>query len=314
MSKWIKKASLNTPRSHTATAAYNGKIYVFGGGGADFKSLNSTEIYDPVTDTWHQGKEMPTVRSGAVAAVVNDRIHVLGGGFKHPNGQFEFFRTVEIYNPATDSWEKGVDMLMPHDYPASVVLNGHVYVLGGHHPDATTGGPMTDPGFSFCEVFEPEKNAWKKIASMPTPRFAFAAVVINNKILAIGGAGYRYNGFKNYDVVEIYDPAKNIWANAGFNTPWPAAGLGAFVLEENPPPLFKGGLGGVCIAGGKSDNTVEDRFVYFDLLTNQWMELPTLTTGRIVMGTAQIGNTLYLIGGRGPDGKSPIATVEAFEI
>lgn len=303
MSKWITKASLHTARSHAATAAFNGKIYVAGGGGPDFKSLNSTEIYDPVTDTWHQGKEMPTVRSGAVAAVVNNRIHVLGGGFKHPDGQFEFFRTVEKYDPATDSWEKGSDMLMPHDYPASVVLNGCIYILGGHHPDATKGGPMTDPGFSFCEVFDPEKNAWGKIASMPTPRFAFAATVINDKIFAIGGAGYRYNGFKNYDAVEIYDPAKNIWANAGFKTPWSVAGLGAF--EYN---------GKLCIAGGKSDNAIEDRFVYFDPLTNQWMELPKLSSGRIVMGTAKIDNTLYLIGGRGPDGKTPIATVEAIEL
>ena len=140
---------------------------------------------------------------------------------------------------------------------------------------------------------------------MPSSRFAFAAVVINNKILAIGGAGYRYSGFKNFDVVEIYDPAKNIWANAGFNTPWPAAGLGAFEYNEK-----------LCIAGGKSDNTVEDRFVYFDPLSNQWqwIELPKLSSGRIVMGTAKIDNTLYLIGGRGPDGKTPVATVEAIDL
>ena len=294
---------MHTARSHAAVASFKGKIYVFGGGGPDFRSLNSTEIYDPIKDSWQKAKDMPTVRSGAVAAVLNDRIHVIGGGFKHPDGQFEFFRTDEIYDPEKDYWSKGPDMLMPHDYPASVVLNESIYVLGGHHPDATQGGPMTDPGFSFCEVFDPRENAWKEIAPMPTPRFAFAAVVLNNKILALGGAGLRSAGFRNFDIVELYDPDIDKWSNAGFSLPSTAAGLGACVHNER-----------LYIAGGKNESNVEDRFSYFDSAKNKWLELPHLTNGRIVMGTAIIGAVLYLIGGRGTDGKTPVTTVEAFHL
>lgn len=302
LSAWIKKAPMHTARSHAAVAAYEGKIYVFGGGGPDFKSLNSTEIYDPVKDTWSEGKDMPTVRSGAVAAVLNDRIYVAGGGLKHPNGQFEFFRTVEIYHPGTDTWSKGQDMLMPHDYPASVVVNGCIFVLGGHHPEATQGGPMTDPGFSFCEVYNPGKNVWEEITSMPTARFAFAAVALDNKILALGGAGLRSDGFKNFDVVELYDPSIDKWIDAGFRLPWPAAGLGACLHNER-----------LCIAGGKSDNGVEDKFAYLDSTTKRWIALPPLESGRIVMGALTIGNTLYLIGGRGRDGKTPIPNLDTFQ-
>ncbi|MDD5434240.1 MAG: kelch repeat-containing protein [Nitrospira sp.] len=299
----MNKARMHTARSHSAVAAYKGRIYVFGGGGPDFRSLNSTEIYDPINDTWHEGKDMPTIRSGAVAEVLNDRIHVIGGGFKHPDGLFEFFSINEIYDPETDTWSKGPDMLMPHDYPASVVLNNRIYVLGGHHPEATKGGPMTDPGFSFCEVFDPEEGVWTEIAAMPTPRFAFSAVVLNNKILAIGGAGLRNDGFKNFDIVESYDPSADEWTNAGFTSPWPAAGLGSGVYK-----------GRVYIAGGKSDIRIEDRFTYFEPDSDTWFELPRLLSVRIVMGVVIIGNTFYLIGGRGPDGKTPVATVEAIEI
>lgn len=294
---------MRSARSHFAVAAYGGRIYVFGGGGEDFKSLNSTEIYDPQTDRWDKARDMPTIRSGAVAAVLKGRIYVMGGGFRHPDGQFEFFKTVEIYDPPTDTWTEGPEMLMPHDFPASVTLNGRVYVMGGHHPDATRGGPMTDPGFSFCEVFDPSTVTWHEITPMPTPRFAFAAVILGNKILALGGAGLRKEGFKNFDVVETYDPDTNKWADAGFKLLWPAAGLGAFAHNSRLYAL-----------GGNSGARIENRFAYYDPAINKWIELESLWEGRIVMGVAFIDDTLYVIGGRGLDGKKPLATVSSHRL
>jgi N-acetylneuraminic acid mutarotase len=284
-------------------AEYQGKIYVFGGGGTDFKSLNSTEIYDPETDAWHQGADMPTNRSGAVAAVLHDQIYVMGGGVRHPDGKFDFFKTVEIYHPETDTWSEGPDMRMPHDYPSAAVMNGCIYVLGGHHPEATKGGPMTDPGFSFCEVLAPGTRIWQEIAPMPTPRFAFASVVLNNRILALGGAGLRKDGFKNFDVVESYDPVTNQWSEAGFKLPWPAAGAGVCVNNNR-----------LYISGGNNGEKIEERFACYRPDLHQWTGLDPLKEGRIVMGTVTIGEMIYLIGGRGADGKTPLASMDAYRI
>lgn len=303
VSGWVKKSPMLRTRSHFAVAAYRGKIYVFGGGGADFQSLNSTEVYDPKRDVWSQGKEMPTIRSGAVAAAIDNRIYVIGGGVKRPGGKFEFYKIVEIYDPERDTWAKGPDMLLPHDYPVSVVMNGSIYVLGGHHPEATKGGPMTDPGFSFCEVFDPAKGTWQEIAPMPTARFAAAAVVLNQRILVLGGAGLREEGFRNFDIVEPYDPLANRWSDAGFKLPWPAAGLGAFTHNDR---LF--------IVGGKSDNKIENRFAYFNQSAGRWIELDPLDEGRIVMGAVTIGDILYIVGGRGADGKTTLSSVVAYRI
>ncbi|MBI5755599.1 MAG: hypothetical protein HZA12_01620 [Nitrospirae bacterium] len=297
-SGWLKRSPMQAARSHFAATAHKGSVYVFGGGGTGFGSLNSTEIYDPKADVWSKGKEMPTTRSGAVAAVLNDKIYVIGGGLKLPDGRFEFFKTVEIYDPQTDTWSNGPDMLMPHDYPASVVLGGGIYVIGGHHPEATKGGPMTDPGFSFCEMFYPRDGLWKEIAPMPTARFALASAVLHNRILAMGGAGLRKDGFKNFDVVESYDPALDKWIDAGFRLPYPAAGLGACVHNNR---LF--------IIGGNSGGRIENRFACHDFDLNKWTGLEQMDEGRIVMGVVTIGDTLYIIGGRGPDGKTPVAHV-----
>ena len=284
-------------------AGYKGKVYVFGGGGKDFKSLNSTGIYDPEKDIWYKGSDMPTTRSGAVAAVFNNRIYVMGGGLRREDGRFEFFRIAEIYHPETDTWSQGPDMLMPHDYPVSVVMGNCIYVFGGHHPDATKGGPMTDPGFSFCEAFDPAIDTWREIAQMPTPRFASAAVVLGDRILVLGGAGLREDGFKNFDVVESYDPRINQWSEAGFRLPQPAAGAGACIRNNR-----------LYLAGGNSGDRIENRTRYYDPDCSQWTELSPLETGRLVMGMICMGDTLYLIGGRGADGKTPLDSVDAFRI
>ncbi len=294
---------MHSARSHFAIAEYKGRIYVFGGGGKDFMSLNSTEIYDPKMDIWYKRADMPTTRSGSVAAVLNDKIYVMGGGFRHTDGRFVFFKVVEIYDPERDTWSQGPDMLMPHDYPSCVVMNEGIYVLGGHHPDATKGSPMTDPGFSFCEVFDPGTHAWQEIAPMPTPRFAFAAVVLNNRILALGGAGLRKDGFKNFDAVESYAPVMNQWSEAGYKLPSPVAGIGACIHNNR-----------LYIAGGNSGEKIEKRFACYNPDLNKWIMLDPLEEGRIVIGMITIDETIYLIGGRGADGKIPLASVDTYRI
>lgn len=294
---------MHEARSHFAMAEYRGKVCLFGGGGKDFKSLNSTGIYDPEKDTWHKGSDMPTTRSGAVAAVLNNRIYVMGGGLRQEDGRFEFFRRVEIYDPETDAWSLGPDMLMPHDYPVSAVIGNAIYVFGGHHPDATKGGPMTDPGFSFCEAFDPALNAWREIAPMPTPRFASSAVLLDDRILVLGGAGLREDGFKNFDIVESYDPRSDQWRDAGFRLPWSAAGAGACVYNRS-----------LYVAGGNSGERIEKRITSYDPDRRKWTDLPPLENGRIVMGMITVGETLYLIGGRGADGKTPLDSVDALRL
>ena len=96
---WAIKPSLPVARSHCPTATFGGKIYGFGGGGPNFKSLNSVIIYDPASDAWTYGTDMPTLRSGAIALTVGNAIYIIGGGFKQENGTFRFLRTTEIYYP-----------------------------------------------------------------------------------------------------------------------------------------------------------------------------------------------------------------------
>ncbi len=298
---WQTLSPVEIARSHAPTTEHDGKLYAFGGGGPDFKSLNSTICFDPETGQWSNKAEMPTLRSGAVAATIGDRIYVIGGGFRQKDGNFRFLRTVDIYHPKTDTWESGPDMIQPHDYPAIAVLNNQIYVLGGHHPDATQGGPKTDPGFDFCERFDPDTNRWEAIAPLPTPRFALSALVVDGKILAMGGVAFKPEGFNNFTVIEIYDSDTNSWsASPEFALPWPAAGLGAAAAKEK-----------LYIFGGYSDDDIHNRTSCYDFKTSTWTATAPVPAPVAAMGVCTINDTIYSVGGWADDGRTPITNFYA---
>lgn len=317
--QWTRRGPLDIPRSHPATAVYKDKIYTFGGGGVNFKSFNCTRMYDPASGMWEARADMPCFRSGAVAAAVGDRIYVMGGGFKQPSGTFRFLTTVQIYYPDRDVWEEGPDLLMPHDYPAVAYTGGYIYVMGGHHPQATEGGPQTDPGFDFCERLDPAQGAqsrtggqWEQIASLPTPRFALTAVVVDGRIMTMGGVAFSSAGFHNFDFVESYDPATHVWVREkNFHLPWTAAGLGACILD-----------GDIFIFGGYSGDGIHNRAAYYDAQgwtsaaggrmpeaadasQGVWRQISPMPGALAAMGVAVVGKSAYLISGWPDNGRVP---------
>ncbi len=299
---WRELPPLAIARSHSPVVPYQGKLYIFGGGGPDFKSLDSVVCYDPATDQWQDLAPMPTRRSGTAAFLADDKIYLVGGGFKKADGNFQFLHTVEIYDPASDTWSSGVDMLQPHDYPAATELDGWFYILGGHHPEACLGGPKTDPGFGFCERWRPGEPAWQAIATLPTPRFAAAAVSHGGRILTSGGVAFRPEGFNNFDFFESYDPASDGWQReAELKLPWPAAGHVMCAVDD-----------GLLFIGGFSTDNIHARAAYYDMNEQRWHRLPDMPLPRAAMGAAIIDQTLYLVGGWADDGRTPMNSVVAY--
>lgn len=300
-SGWSIQAPLSAPRSHPAVAVHQGKIYTFGGGGPAFKSLNLSEVYDPKTDRWSSLRPMPTLRSGVMAAAIGDAIYVIGGGFKKPDGKFKFLTAVEVYFPEEDRWETAPDLLQPHDYPASAILGGKIYIIGGHHPNATEGGPQTDPAFSFSERWSPGMPGWEEIAPMPTPRFAASAVVMNGQLSVLGGVAFTPQGFNEYDRIETFDAERGKWMVNPLTLPWPSAGQGACMVNDRLY-LFGGfrGEGGIGAHGGA-----------FDPASKTWSELPAMPEPRAAMGVAVVDQTIYLLGGWAKD-RSVMESVAAY--
>ena len=63
------------------------------------ESLNTVEIYEPITDSWKIGKPMTTPRSRVGVTVLAGRLYAIGGY----DGQARL-NTVEVYDPLSNEW------------------------------------------------------------------------------------------------------------------------------------------------------------------------------------------------------------------
>ena len=120
-----------------AVLGKNNKIYIFGGGNQYDRIkrkrdiYNTTEVYDPKTDTWEYRAPMPEPRfsiSGALG--VDGRIYIMGGSI----GQMGSppLKSVFIYDPVANTWEKGPSMQLPRSTLAAVSTpDGKIYAIGG---------------------------------------------------------------------------------------------------------------------------------------------------------------------------------------
>jgi len=300
--KWSELQHMEIARSHAPVVTYKNKLYVFGGGGPDFKSLSSCVCFDPSSNQWNDLADMPTNRSGTAAFLIDDKIYIIGGGYKKPDGNFQFLKTVEVYDPETNTWSTAPDMLQPHDYPAATIIDKTIYIIGGHHPEACLGGPKTDPGFDFCERWSPGEDKWEQVANLPTPRFAASALTRDNKIYTSGGVAFTPEGFNNFNFFETYLPEENRWyRDESITLPWEAAGQGMCNVNENF--FFMGGYSTDNIHPRASVNLAEN---------NKWQPLPDMPKPRAAMGVANINNTIYLVGGWADDGRTPLNTIIAY--
>ncbi|HSR92043.1 MAG TPA: PKD domain-containing protein [Gemmatimonadales bacterium] len=115
-----------------------GKFYVVGG--LDEFTGNKghfLEVYDPSTNWWTGKAPMPTAREDVASVVLMGKLYVIGGFKIDPNGiALGLTATVEVYDPATNTWSTGVPMPKPmRALGAAAVTNSAgqavAYVIGG---------------------------------------------------------------------------------------------------------------------------------------------------------------------------------------
>jgi len=154
--QWRVRASMPTPRNHTAAGVVNGKIYVIGGRiGAAFvaasSNLNNVEAYDPATDTWSAPlAKMPTARSGLCAGVHNGRVYVAGGEWQNAVEQTAY-RAFEGYDPATNSWSVLPPMALARHGVAGGVIDNRFYAISGDIQSSGTGVEVSTPAVAAFE-------------------------------------------------------------------------------------------------------------------------------------------------------------------
>jgi N-acetylneuraminic acid mutarotase len=142
---------------------------------------------------------------------------------------------------------------------------------------------------------------WLELSPMPTPRFSLAMVPWEGKLLAMGGGAFRDNAFRNFDVIEAYNPAKGSWETSDIGPlPWPTAGVAAVLVEDS-----------ICVFGGNDGHGIQPKAARYRKDAG-WTTLPTMPEPRAAAAAVVLGGAIYLVGGRDAGGKTPTDTLMAF--
>jgi N-acetylneuraminic acid mutarotase len=163
---------------HTASLV-NGKIYIIGGGDDDYVCFPEVDVFDPLTNEWTSAADMLTPRMCLEAVVLNSKIYAIGGMEGLLNGE-SGETTMEMYDPATDTWTTKAGMNIKRKYFTACVLNGKIYVIGGAEGYC---GPL----IASVEEYDPETDSWKEMADFPKNLAGGSAASLDGKIFVSGG-------------------------------------------------------------------------------------------------------------------------------
>ncbi|MEP7325581.1 MAG: kelch repeat-containing protein [Gemmatimonadota bacterium] len=232
---------------------------------------------------WATRAPMVTPRRFAAFGVINGLLYVAGG--KDVGGTV--VKTLEIYNPATNTWTTGAAMKSARVGPSFGVINGVLYVAGGTSP--------TNVILNTSESYNPVTNTWTVRANMPIARNFGGSAVVNGILYT--GSGGTTGGGQTASVV-AYNPVTNTWST---RASLPAARNDAVGVSLNN--LF-------YLIGGQQNNTNDGALQVYDPVTDTWSDAATMASPRYHTNAEVINGMIYVAGGLVSGGvTSPVTDV-----
>jgi N-acetylneuraminic acid mutarotase len=211
--KWTKKATIPVPVHHQAQAAYNGKLYIFGGcTRAITGEGGSTNVweFDPVANTYKAMAPLPVKRCSAIAETVGNKIYVIGGLEPMEDGKdTRVTGRNEMFDPVANTWTERSPMPTSRDHAFSGMVNGKIYVIGGR---IGAGNIPITTNIDIVEEYDPAINKWSGLKNrMPTARSGGGAATYQGKIYVGGGELQNRQVSAAFRALERYDVATDTW-------------------------------------------------------------------------------------------------------
>ncbi len=155
-------------------------------------------IYDPVTNQWSTGADMPTPRQGLGAGAIDGFIYTVGGS--NSGASMTNSNVVERYDPVSDEWAKMASTPVNVDFTTASVYGGALYVIGGFVEEIAFPTPATTAVYRY----DPQSDQWTRGADMAQQRYGAGSATVSGRILVVGGRAERESA--PLTVVEEYTP------------------------------------------------------------------------------------------------------------
>ncbi|GAB2767494.1 kelch repeat-containing protein [Rhabdobacter roseus] len=189
---WTAKAAAPLEMHHFQAVSYKNEVYVLGAFTGKYPHetpIPHIYIFNPETNEWRQGPEIPEARrrGAAGAFVLNDKIYLVCGiQDGHWDGHVAWF---DEYDPKTNTWRQLSDAPRPRDHVSVAVQGTKLYVAGGRLSTARI-NQVLNRTIPEVDVYDFKTNQWTTLdasQNLPTLRAGNTAVAFGSRILIIGG-------------------------------------------------------------------------------------------------------------------------------
>ncbi|MCC8424957.1 kelch repeat-containing protein [Mucilaginibacter sp. UR6-11] len=296
--KWTLLPSINTPpsRNECGFAAVNGKLYLVGG---DAPAM-PVEIYDPATSTWTKGATAPSIMHHFQAVGLGDKVYILDAfsDRNYPN-QIPLANSY-AYDTKNDTWQQlaGLPEGRRRGGAGAAVYKGKLYLVCGilhGHNNGTNG---------LFDVYDPAANTWASLPDAPHIRDHSMAVVVKDKLYAIGGRNTSLHDANNFMSffdkvvldVDCYDFKTGKWSTLAAKLPLGTGG-GTCVNLDNK--IFY--IGGERATATQPNGPQKDVFYMDPEVDKEWKVGPSLNKARNGVGGTVLDHKIYIAGGADED-------------
>jgi hypothetical protein len=190
---------------HFQTLEYEGKVLIAGaftGGFPGETPVPTLYFYDPASDEWSTGPEIPeNRRRGAAGAFLRDGKLYLVAGLTdgHRSGWVPWF---DVYDFVAKTWATLPDAPRARDHFQAVVIGDQLVLAGGRR--SGEGGNVFASVIKEVDVYDFGKNEWRTLASpLPTPRAGTSSLAVDSETLVIGGESARKQAHAEVEVLNL---------------------------------------------------------------------------------------------------------------
>ena len=257
---------------------------------------------------------MSTPRDRPAAVALDGKVYVVGG-----TDASGVLASMEVYDPATNTWSAKASMPSAKGSPGAAVANGRIYVFGGdtqvYEYDPATNSwatkaplPVTPGGVAVAAIsgniyvafntaantrpklyrYDPFQNIWEQRQEHPDVRTIVSLGISNGMIYAVGG------WFPNQTPaeptrVDRYDPSNDQWTTNAI----PPLTVRRTHLGATLPTVD----GKMYVIGGWDGYSALTSVEVYDPWTNSWSSETALPSARYAMAYASVGYRIYALGG-----------------
>ncbi len=222
---WTERKPMPVPAHHIMVAAWNDKIYVFGGfvrppSFVAWQPIDRAWEYDPASDSWKELAPMPTPRGAGQAVEVNSKIYVIGGAQSNKPGDAGradcpgsidelVVGTVEEYDPATNQWRGRSAMPTARNHFFAGAADGKIYAVDGRI--GTVFVTKSDT-IDLVEVYDPTTDHWAFASRAPTTRGDVTGDEHDGQLYVAGGEFQDFQRKMTFWAVEVFNPKTGGWS------------------------------------------------------------------------------------------------------